>query len=294
MKSKERTITLIVYLALALTIIGGGVAIGVTRSSSFTPTPTPTLVPTAIPTSTPIPEGSFIYNGILLGENESTDYDGDYISDRIEYRELGTDPLAIYTNGNPIDDFNAVYTYGLNPLDSAEISDFMSGIPNVEAKIWAAPGQNEHIIGGVILWEKEIIEIGMRDPVVKYYASQVSINWQDSNHDIGTLELNGQPLWIRSGDANYGVSDSVGISWYFTHGREGICGPVSMAHVAALNLMGYECKCLWGIVENGTGHVWAEVVIDGSTYIVRYNLIERADQFYQNHSWTIEGFVSFQ
>lgn len=263
----------ILLIAIPLIVLAIGNNNG---NSSPTPTPTPTATP----------GGSFTYEGILLGVNEGDDYDGDGISDRIEYWQLHADPEAIYTNNNPIDDFNAVYTYGLNPLNSTEIAEFMDRIPNVEAKVWVSLDK-EWIAGGRLLTEGEVVEIGMRDPVVQYYARQVSIEWQDAGHNIGSLKLNSQPLFV-----SYEVTDAMSVSYYFTHGRKGGCGKVNMAHAAVLSLMGYKSKCLWGAVESGESHGWAEVVIDGVNYVVSYNLIAEADNFYRDNKWTINGSCS--
>ena len=281
MKGRRGEVITVILAIIGILVIVGGVAAAIAvaiSSSDATPTPTPT------PTPAPTPGGSFTYNGILLGIKEWDDYDGDGISDRIEYWQWHTDPTSIYTNNNPIDDFNAIYTYGLDPLNSTEIAEFISRIPNVEAKRWAVVGQNEQTVGGVTLWDKNVTEIGMRDPVVQYYARQASIHWEDSGHNIGALNLHGQPMFLNySFDAN----DSVSVSYYFTHGRKGICGTSAYAHAAVLSLMGYKSYVIAGCVEDGEGHGWVEVVINETNYVANYDLIEKADSFYQDNKWTI-------
>jgi hypothetical protein len=229
------------------------------------------------PTPTVIPGESFVYDGISMGLTESADYDGDYISDRIEYWELHTDPTSIYTEGNPIDDYNAVYTYDLNPLNSAEIAEFMASIPNVEAGQWDK--EEARLISFSVF-----VEIAKRDPLNQWYAGQTAIEWEDSDHTRGLLLVNNEPFFLKYEYPGVFVHPA----YYLTHGRVGTCADVAAAHYVTLELMGYDCLHLTGLVGGDVhvAHAWIEVSINGQDYVVDYNELVLASIFYQTSNWT--------
>lgn len=233
------------------------------------------------PISTPESEnGSFIYSGIELGLTEEADDDGDWVSDRLEFWEYGTNPLKIDTDDGGVDDFNEIFTYPhlLDPLDPTDDQEFLAMLPNIESAPWhwSAGGTGENLL-------TKYVEIAKRDPLVKWYAEHVVIEWGLEERD-GRLTVNGERLNLE-----YGSSDAPEhlTSYYLTHGREGVCSDVAIAHYPILELMGYECWLISGQVESGENHAWLEANIDGEVYVVNFNFVQQVDLFYQTHNWTI-------
>jgi hypothetical protein len=245
--------------------------------------------PGPAPTPTSLPEGSFIREGVLLGTNEHSDHDGDWVSDRLEFHEHGTNPLKLDTDDDGIDDFNEIFTYPhlLDPLDPTDAEAFLDMIPNVEAEWWkydsgdTKEGWNNN---------KKYINVAKRDPLVQWYAARTTIEWQDTDHARGSLTINGEPLFLEY-DWEYRNGKDINLlnhpAYYLTHGRKGICVEVVFAHYPILEIMGYDCLHVHGITENGEGHSWLEGNIDGRNYVINFNSIVLADIFYQNNNWFI-------
>lgn len=237
-------------------------------------------------------EQGFYYNGILLGTSVEADADGDWISDRLEFREYGTDPLKSSTDDDVIDDFNEIFTYPhlLDPLDPTDAQKFIEMLPNVEAKAWKwdTGGTEENLL-------TKYTEIAKKDPLVQWYADHIIIEWQDSEHNFGSLKINEEPLFLEHGPLNPFVDssghpiDSLGniSSYYLTHGRKGVCSEVAIAHYPILELMGYECLLVSGQGATGKNHAWLEANIAGRTYVVDYNYVTPVDVAYQIDNWTI-------
>ena len=53
------------------------------------------------------------------------DLDHDYISNTLEVEKCHTDPTKLDTSGLGIDDFNAIFTYNLNPNNKTQIQQFL-------------------------------------------------------------------------------------------------------------------------------------------------------------------------
>lgn len=243
------------------------------------------------PTSTPESEdGSFVYNGIKLGLTEEADADGDWISDRLEFQEYGTNPLKVDSDSDGVDDFNEIFTYPhlLDPLDPTDDEEFLAMLPDVEAAAWEwnAGGTTETLL-------TKYVEIAKRDLLVQWYAEHTTIEWQDADHIWGRLKVNGEPLFLEYGALNPFREDDRPVSslgdltaYYLTHGRRGFCSDVAIAHYPILELMDYECLLISGQVR-GENHAWLEANIDGRIYVVNFNTVKLADIFYQTHNWTI-------
>lgn len=228
-------------------------------------------------------DGSFLYQGRQLGTTSEADADGDWISDRLEFWEYGTDPLKIDTDGDGIDDFNEIFTYPhlLNPLDPTDAKEFLALIPNVKAKTWG------YYTGDTLATEAKFVVVGKRDPLVQWYAERTAIEWQNADHSWGLLKVNDEPLFLE-----FGRSGFPSPSYYLTHGRRGNCLEAHIAHYTILELMDYEGLYIFGRVEDGTGHAWIEMNINGELgelYVVDYNSVVPADEFYKTHNWTIDS-----
>ena len=219
-------------------------------------------------------DGSFIYNGIKLGTTEHADWDGDWISDRLEFWEYGTDPLKIDTDEDGIDDFNEIFTYPhlLDPLDPTDSEEFIAMLPNVEAAVWMGESGDTIDPQGWVDFGEKYVGVAKRDPLVWWYAERTTIVWSDINHTEGFLTVNGEPFcqgWERA--------ESSSPSYYLTHGRRGTCGQDTFALYAILELMGYDC---WALtikdpitIGPTVAHALVEAEIEGRAYAVDCNWI---------------------
>ena len=166
------------YIFIALFLILIAVAMFVAAfilvrkdSSSGTtilPTPVSTFTPVPTSTPTPLPDGAFLYNGQMLGLVNTSDSDGDWVSDRLEYNQYGTNPLLIDTDGGGVDDFNEIFIYDMNPLSSVDDADFLAQIPDVEGKniVYDAGGVNDTYEVAPFL-----INFSERDPFIQWVAN---------------------------------------------------------------------------------------------------------------------------
>ncbi len=208
------------------------------------------------------------------------DLDHDFITNTLEIEKYHTDPTRVDTSGLGIDDFNAVFMYGLDPNDYTQIQQFLAAIPNVSAS------QCNLAFGGLtnVMGNEEIIEVSARDPLVQYYARHSSIIWNNTTNS-GQLLVDGTPIWRSYGYSGYPA-------YYFTHGRAGICEDTTLATESILRLMGYQTIEMFGSVpDNGTmdSHVWCETAIGGQVYVVNYGELFPRAGFYQRSGWVISN-----
>ena len=146
-------------------------------------------IPSYIPTSTPtpLPDGAFLYNGQVLGLLNTSDTDGDWVSDRLEYNQYGTNPLLIDTDGGGIDDFNEIFIYGLNPLSPSDDAKFLTQIPDVEGNniMYDAGGVND-----TYAMMPFVINFSKRDPFIQWVAANTFVFWNGAGETSGRLYVN--------------------------------------------------------------------------------------------------------
>jgi hypothetical protein len=220
------------------------------------------------------------------------DLDHDYISNRLEVEKYHTDPTKADTSSLGIDDFNAIFTYGLDPNNRTQIQQFLAAVPNVSPRQWfiyyggVGDTSDEVFVGtqtnSTTSADASIVEVSMRDPLIQWYARHSVITW-DNVSKTGNLLVNGTSVW---GSYDYGANPS----YYFTHGRIGRCGDTTLATMSILNLMGYKTLEVTGWApSNGTlqDHVWCETIIDGNVYVVNFGELIPRGNFYQLNGWVI-------
>jgi hypothetical protein len=215
------------------------------------------------------------------------DTDHDYVSDFLEITKYHTDPTKMDSFGKGIDDFNAIYAYGLDPHNQVAVRDFLQKIPNVVANHW------NQTAGGVTdwshLWEK-YVTISLRDPLIQWLAKHAEIVWytSPSREKTGTFYVNGETIWQGVDPLDNRSLDPP--SYYFTHGRLSTCVPSSLANLVILELMGYNAINVGGMVSvrNETeGHSWTEAYINGKVWVVNFNTLVLREGFYQKINWTV-------
>jgi len=217
----------------------------------------------------------------------SLDTDGDWIADGVEtkdnvkinlevYKCTHTDPLKIDTDGGGLDDFNEVYTYGMNPNDPADDRAFVEKIPNVkvnDVKPW------EGGTGGPWPPAEKYIEVSIRDPLVQWYANRTEIKWvKEKDKIVGKIMI---PFVSQDNEYSVGFFPA----YTLTHGNKGLCAPQAFLNAAILNLKGYKPVVVYGtIYEEGKylGHAWVEVQIDRKDYVVSWDTLYSKDEYYKN------------
>ncbi|MCW4010032.1 MAG: hypothetical protein NWF05_05375 [Candidatus Bathyarchaeota archaeon] len=215
-----------------------------------------------------------------------TDIDQDGIINSLEINTHHTDPTNIYTSGKNLDDFNAIYTYGIDPNNGTAVDEFLAKIPNVVARQW------EPTDGGQYRTKEQHIELSKRDPLLEYYAKKSEIKMFNSTD--GFLLVDGTPIHGRY-DENYQdiYNSSLTIppgqpSFFFTHGRTTTCAPTSHATITILQIMGYKCREVVG--ENSVSqHSWPEVLINERVFVVDYGRIYPIEEFQEKY-----GYVPFE
>jgi hypothetical protein len=220
------------------------------------------------------------------------DLDHDYISNALEIERYKTDPTKMDTSGLGIDDFNAIFTYGLDPNNKTQIQQFLLLVPDVSPRQWyilfGGVGDTSSLVfvgsptNVTVSADGSIIEVSMRDPLIKYLAKRANIAWNNYTK-TGYLLVNGTPVW---NSYDFGGNPS----YYFTHGRIGRCGDTTLATMSILKLMGYKTLEVKGSApSNGTmdNHIWCETVIDGKVYVVNYGELIPREGFYQKVGWVI-------
>ncbi len=220
------------------------------------------------------------------------DLDHDYISNTLEVEKCHTDPTKLDTSGLGIDDFNAIFTYNLNPNNKTQIQQFLTAVPNVSPRQWyisfgGVGDTSDNVFVGTPVnattsSDAAIVEVSMRDPLIQWYARHADIAW-DNVSKTGHLLVNGTSVW---GSYSYGANPS----YYFTHGRIGRCEDATLATMSILNLMGYKTLEVTGWApSNGTlrDHVWCETMIGGNVYIANFGELIPRGNFYLQSGWVI-------
>ena len=218
-----------------------------------------------------------------IPKNDNIDSDSDGITDKIEKEVTHTDPNNPYTSGTTLDDFNAIYTYGIDPHNQTAVNEFLAKIPNVTANLWDGD------VGGTPFCFEKYVNVSMHDPLIKYLVSKSEIIWDktplwDGDTTVhGSLRVDGSPAWAGKPGIDTYIFESP--SYYFTHGRTGTCADITAADMAILKSLGYKAVKVSGVfpgIEPGISHAWSEVLINGKVYVVEKNLICEREEFY-NH-----------
>lgn len=234
--------------------------------------------------------------------DENRDSDGDWIDDKVE-TEIGTDPTKIDTDGDGIDDFNEYYTYPhlLNPNNPADAEKFLAMVPNVKTAIAISEKSTFSMIHRILnLRNSEkgsnativdaYIEISKRDPLMKWWAEHVQINFSantGSPHEgTGLLEIviNGtrEPYYWPYGVKEENISFLQLPSFYLTHnGSGGTCAPMAVTTGAILEIKGYKTIIVAKSSGMGfDGHAWLEAEINGNIYVVDGNTLTLREKWY--------------
>lgn len=223
---------------------------------------------------------TILSDGKVIGSEVLTisDPDHDYVSNSIEMAHH-TDPTNAYTSGTNLDDYNALFTYGIDPNNHKAVEDFLHEIPHVVARHW---NPNDGGVGGYTT--EKYATISERDPLVQWYAKHSDIKWEPgtgafTGEKIGMLNING-------GDASNGLKGPNDLtstvdqpSYFLTHGRKGGCVESSLTNLVILRLMdGGNYKA---IQVGNNDHAWCEALIDGNVYVVDYNIVTPRDVAYK-------------
>lgn len=219
-------------------------------------------------------------------DDSNIDTDWDYVRDDIEIAK-GTDPTQIYSFGSKIDDFNRLFTYPdyLNPDNVNRDDAFLKMIPNVKAKEWKSDE------GGVSFKQStqrvaRVLEISEKDPLIRYLVENTEIRWSDEDH--AQVFVDGEPIWKE-----YKERSGVNPSFYFTNGRYGNCGDSSLVNFNLLKLRGDKPQGVSGIDEygqynsdyKGCGHGWVEFEKGGQKYVLNFNSVMPAEEWYGKIKW---------
>ena len=238
--------------------------------------------PTPTPTATPVPDGEdgYAYNGMTYYGDYDLDCDG--VSDKLEVKVYGTNPRDKDTDGDGINDYNEIFIYPdyLDPLNASDAQPFIDMLPNVMANYtdWVNGGTSNNNC-------KRIVDISLNDPLVKWYADHTSIVWSGTS---GQLKINGERFFQEYTWYAVPVGCLMTPAYYFTSGRNGDCINVAEALYVVMKLKGYQCVIVTGMVGDW-GHAWTEVKIEGTIYVLEYNVVVPADEFYTAHpDWVIE------
>jgi hypothetical protein len=277
MKGRNRKVVTII-LAIGLLIIMVGVA-GVVISSSSA-TPTPIVTPTAVATPVPDGEDGFVYNGMTYFGDYDLDYDG--VSDKLEVKVYGTNPMNKDTDGDGIDDYNELFIYPdyLDPLNSSDAQLFIDMLPNVTANYtdWVNGGTSGNNLG-------RIVNASLNDPLVKWVAEHTSIAWEGMS---GWLTIDGEPFFQGYALNVVPIGALMTPAYYLTHGRTGACGDTAEAIYVTMKLKGFQCVLIYGTVGDEL-HGWVEAKMGDTIYVINYNSVVPADDFYLAHpDWAIE------
>ena len=220
--------------------------------------------------------------------SKTRDSDGDGLSDWYEIHVHHTDPHKVDTSGLGIDDFNAIYTYGLNPRNQTAVKEFLQYLPNATARHWELTDGG---VGGYTI--EKYVKISLRDPYIKYLLNNTEIKWRDTpDGKVGMLLVNGQPISSGIKPKDYIATDSINQpSYYFTHGRFAACGESQLADFTILQGLGYP-----SVGVGNPNHVWNEALINGNIYAVEGGRIDPREVLYKGglHNITFAyGFPSY-
>ena len=192
------------------------------------------------------------------------DLDDDYVINDIEI-EKNTNPLDAYTSGTILDDFNALYTFEVDPNNPKEVDELLKRIPDVEVRHWNTSD------GGLRYYlDKKYDELSLRCPLVQYYSKKAEIKWIGQfieGYRTAHFYVDGTPIW-NGNDLSYVSSSLDQPSYYLGNNRTGACSDSSQTNFAILKLMGYKT-----IKIGSSTHAWCEALIDGIITVVNFNNI---------------------
>ncbi|MDD3492400.1 MAG: hypothetical protein PHZ19_02740 [Candidatus Thermoplasmatota archaeon] len=220
------------------------------------------------------------YTNINELQGEIPDGDGDYIHRDIEL-ELGLDPNNAYSYGNIHDAIRLIYD--LN--NDINLEQFLSKIPNeIEPIHW-----NKTIFGthkGNIY-----TDISLVDPLFKYYADKVHIEWEDNEQygKIGHLKLGDENLFLGAKFHSGGLYPP---AYFLSRERKGICADSVATNDAIFQYMGFR-STLMGVDTPKGSHSVVEVEMNNEIYVVDFNTIYpkqdiKGNLFYNNMYWVID------
>ena len=224
-------------------------------------------------------KGNFSYVDMLNFE----DVDGDFIPNRVELQIYHTDPAKIDSDGGGVDDFNEILTYNLDPNNPQDDANFIANIPHVAAHVWNGTiiGSWSYASSNSGLYDacnnfQGLLDISRRDPFVQWLVNRTEIRWENEPKTTGTIYVNNEPIFTAYDQSTYILNPST----YFSNGRRAFCDNSAMINALMLEMMGYRCNRIGGLVSVG-GHVWTEADVDGKIYAVDFNSVRlRTDSFY--------------
>jgi hypothetical protein len=190
------------------------------------------------------------------------------------------------TDGGGLDDFNEIYVYGMDPYNAADDAGFLSSIPDVQAEymIYDA-GKLNHTLGYI----PQIMEYSSRDPFIQWVASNTQVCFYSTDMIGGELNIvwDGEFLSVFGEWIDYNLSNIMTPAYYFSHGMNGKCADSSAAVGVVLVIKGWDCEFILGVTPEGE-HAWLEVSYLGDLYVVNFNDIVLASDWYADHTdWSI-------
>ena len=243
-------------------------------------------------------DGLSDYDEVIVYHTDARniDSDGDFVADNLEVNCYNTDPLKIDTSGLGLDDYNAIYTYGIDQRNQTAVKEFLEKIPNVEARHWNLDEDGGNVLVNVGYLEKVNI-ISNRDPLLQWLAKHSTIEWEPgmgaySGETVGRLMINGEVAHKGPHDPSEVYSIMNHASYYFTHGRLGCCVESAEANLVILNLMNdgkYKATQVDGRLGD-TGHEWCEALIDGKIFVVDHNAVVPRESCHELGSYVTEHY----
>ena len=220
--------------------------------------------------------GGFLLNNNSSQPSKDKDSDVDGLTDWDEVHVYHTDPHKADTDGGGVNDFHEIHSYpNMDPKNPNDDHALIAKLPNVTAKMWDPQK---------ILTDDNYIRYSQTDPLINYLAKRTQIV-PSSDGKTSLLRINGLPAINSSTHEINGIYQP---SYFFTHGRNGICFESAYANIAILRDMGYKAVIVYGQEPNaGAGHAWAEALINGKVYVVDYNGLFPRDNYYESQGWTI-------
>ena len=229
---------------------------------------------------------SIVDDGVVTYEEYHwiMDPDDDYVINEIEM-EKNTDPTDAYTSGLDLDDYNAIFTYEVDPNNQNEVNKILENIPNVNVRLWK--NSDTRIPRG----PESYVEPSLNDPLMIYLAKRSEIRWENNAAGkVGVLYVDGRTAYSHGEDDMTGSVEQP--SYYFTTDRIGHCVESAIANIVILKLMNYQTKYCSGYISNndGTiGHGWCEVIIDGDPYVVNFNILIPREDYYDHREWELDS-----
>jgi len=222
-----------------------------------------------------------------LPVSRKSDEDNDFIERGIEI-EKGLNPDNAYSYGGVHDFLRAfVYPEFFNNKN-VTLKDFLDAIPNVEPAYW-----NDTDGGGYSA--NKYLEISLVDPLFRYYADMVRIEWKNDPvyGRVGILKL-GNEVLFREYERYNASRPFVPPVYYLSHERKGICSESAIANDCIFQYKGYPSTLVSVKTSSGDEHACGEVVVDGTTYVCNYNDLlplkdKNGESTYEKNGWTPES-----